>query len=182
MSATNSDDRSLRPPAPADVAHLRPGWAHGTAHVLTNAVTLWLALSLSTWGGWFAYFVGQLLLAWTFVHAFMLLHEAGHHTLFQVAAQTAGRPPGRLRRADSVPPVAAYRCPPSSLHRLAGPRRDDGVTRAARDPPVGARESSTSRGAPGCRSSPSSTASRTTGTCLASRPSSAATETGAWCA
>ncbi|MDH4047449.1 MAG: fatty acid desaturase [Gammaproteobacteria bacterium] len=74
-------DREVLPSA-AEIAALKPSVAGGLIHTGVAAITLasgvWLALAENAW----AYAGSQLLLAFFFVHAFVLLHEAGHDTLF----------------------------------------------------------------------------------------------------
>jgi fatty acid desaturase len=74
---------SRPPPAPAAVAHLRPHAGLAAAHTLGNALALAAGLALAAQPGWLAYVAGQGILAVAFVHAFVLLHEAGHYTLFR---------------------------------------------------------------------------------------------------
>lgn len=70
-------------PSPASLVHLRPSEMTGMAHVaLAAGVTtagVWLALQTS----WIAWGVGQVLIALSLVQWFVLLHEAGHMTLFR---------------------------------------------------------------------------------------------------
>lgn len=94
--------------------------------MLTNAVTLWLALSLSTWGGWFAYFVGQLLLAWTFLHAFVLLHEAGHQTL--LPSRRANAFVGHVAGFLALIPYQPWRRIHARHHRYTGWQDLDATT------------------------------------------------------
>ncbi len=72
------------PPSPTEMRHLRARNSMATLHLL---------LSITGFGGGFLlaaetqnatlYWVGQLILALAFIHGFILLHEAGHHTLFK---------------------------------------------------------------------------------------------------
>lgn len=55
----------------------------GLIHTAGSLAGFGVGLALSARGGPFAYSVGQLLLAFAFVHVFVLLHEAGHRTLFR---------------------------------------------------------------------------------------------------
>lgn len=64
------------------VAHLRPRTLPAGLHTLGLVLTLAAGLMLSSSHNPAAYALGQLLLAAAFVHAFVLLHEAGHNTLF----------------------------------------------------------------------------------------------------
>jgi acyl-lipid omega-6 desaturase (Delta-12 desaturase) len=71
------------PPPPEAVAHLRPrdvagGVATGCAAALT-ALGIWLAWHGGGWG-WLA---GQIVLALALLQWFVLMHEAGHGTLFR---------------------------------------------------------------------------------------------------
>ena len=95
-------------------------------HVLANAGTLGLALSLSTWGGWFAYVVGQLLLAGVFLHAFVLLHEAGHQTL--LPGRRANALVGHLAGFLAVIPYEPWRRIHARHHRYTGWQDLDATT------------------------------------------------------
>jgi len=52
------------------------------AHVLGNLLSLASGAALATQPSWEAYVAGEAILAVALVHAFVLLHEAGHRTLF----------------------------------------------------------------------------------------------------
>jgi fatty acid desaturase len=70
-------------PSPADLAHLRPSNAGGAAAFAgTGAATL-AGIWLSADGGVLRWTAGQLLLGFSFVQWFVLLHECGHDTLFR---------------------------------------------------------------------------------------------------
>lgn len=71
------------PPAPAAVAHLKATAMAGTCHAAVSLLLLGGGIRLSLSGSLLPYLAGQLLLAFFFVHAFVLLHEAGHDTLFK---------------------------------------------------------------------------------------------------
>jgi omega-6 fatty acid desaturase (delta-12 desaturase) len=70
-------------PRAAALSHLRPADAKGLRVVaLALAVTaagVWLSVS----GGWLRWAAGQILLAGSLVHWFVILHECGHDTLFR---------------------------------------------------------------------------------------------------
>lgn len=89
------NDRN-EPPAAGGIAMLRPGFAAGLLHCTVALALLLGGLALSLSGNSFLYAAGQFVLAFFFVHAFVLLHEAGHDTLFprralnRVAGHAAG--------------------------------------------------------------------------------------------
>ena len=83
-----SVSEAVAPPGRAAVEHLRPGLWLAAAHTLGSAAAIAVALTLAARGGWLAYLGAQAILSLAFVHAFVLLHEAGHHTLFPVGART----------------------------------------------------------------------------------------------
>jgi len=70
------------PPPAAEFAHLRPGNAVAFGHCAASLAAFAAGLSLAWSGGTGQWLAGQLLLGFAFVHAFVLLHEAGHATLF----------------------------------------------------------------------------------------------------
>ncbi|HYH98351.1 fatty acid desaturase family protein [Hyalangium sp.] len=72
-----------RPPSAREVTHLRPSDFTGALVVLGFSVLTALALWLSASKGVAPWLLGQLLLAVALVQWFVLLHEAGHRTLFQ---------------------------------------------------------------------------------------------------
>ncbi|HEX8706220.1 MAG TPA: fatty acid desaturase [Myxococcaceae bacterium] len=72
-----------RPPSPRDVLHLRPSNLTGAWIVLGFSVLTALALWLSSLGEVGPWLLGQALLAVALVQWFVLLHEAGHGTLFR---------------------------------------------------------------------------------------------------
>ncbi len=71
------------PPTPDQMASLKPTALVGAVHAGLSVLALSAGLALATVGGPLAYGWGQLLLALFFLHAFVLLHEAGHDTLFK---------------------------------------------------------------------------------------------------
>ncbi len=71
-----------RPPSARELMHLRPSDAVGAAIVLGFSALTALALWLSTRPSVALWLLGQLLLAVALVQWFVLLHEAGHRTLF----------------------------------------------------------------------------------------------------
>jgi len=87
---------STRPASPAAFAHLRPGALVALGHCAANLAAFGAGLWLSWDGGPGRWLVGQLLVGFAILHAFVLLHEAGHGTLFRqpglnlVAGHVAG--------------------------------------------------------------------------------------------
>ncbi|UCG72350.1 MAG: fatty acid desaturase [Chromatiales bacterium] len=82
----NKTDVRRSAPAPGEVAHLQPTLLGGVIHTGVSLAGFAAGLGLAARGGPLAYTVGQLVLALAFVHAFVLLHEAGHDTLFKQRA------------------------------------------------------------------------------------------------
>ncbi len=72
-----------RPPSAREVMHLRPGNLTGAGIVLGFSALTALALWLSSLQGVAPWLLGQLLLSVALVQWFVLLHEAGHRTLFR---------------------------------------------------------------------------------------------------
>ena len=62
--------------------------------------------------------VAQLLLALAFVHAFVLLHEAGHHTLFR--CRRGNGISGRLAGFVTIIPFRAWQPIHAQHHRYTG--------------------------------------------------------------
>lgn len=83
-------------PAVARFTTLRPRNSAGLIHTLSACSFLGAGLWSAQAGGFWLWFAGQLLLAVAFLQAFVLLHEAGHDTLFanhllnRVAGHAAG--------------------------------------------------------------------------------------------
>src|SRR5438105_4661928 len=71
------------PPGGAAFVHLKPrdllGWLFLTGCAAATGLALWL----STMPSWVAWLGGQILLAFALLQWFVLLHEAGHNTLFR---------------------------------------------------------------------------------------------------
>ncbi len=70
-------------PTPASLLHLRPSNLTGLGHVTGAAATTSFGLALSVQSNLGLWAAGQLLLAAAYVQWFVLLHEAGHATLFK---------------------------------------------------------------------------------------------------
>ena len=75
--------RSTNPPTPADLTHLRPSDAAGSAVTLVAIVATVIALTLSMRAEVWLWLPGQIILAVALVQWFAILHECGHETLFR---------------------------------------------------------------------------------------------------
>jgi omega-6 fatty acid desaturase (delta-12 desaturase) len=71
------------PPTPADLTHLRPSNAAGSAVTLVAIVATVIALTLDDARRGLALAPGQIILAVALVQWFAILHECGHETLFR---------------------------------------------------------------------------------------------------
>jgi acyl-lipid omega-6 desaturase (Delta-12 desaturase) len=70
-------------PTPASLVHLRPSDAAGTGAVVLAAGVTTAGTVLALQHSWVAWGAGQLMIAFGLVQWFVLLHEAGHMTLFR---------------------------------------------------------------------------------------------------
>jgi omega-6 fatty acid desaturase (delta-12 desaturase) len=116
----------LAPPRIDAVRHLQPfdaaGWLYfGLAGGLT-AAGVWLALSASV----LPWAVGQVLLAFAFVQWFVLLHEAGHHTLFRT--RWLNRPAGWIAGFFALIPYPSWQRIHARHHRWTGWQDLDATT------------------------------------------------------
>jgi fatty acid desaturase len=114
------------PPAPAAVAHLRPRAGFAAAHTLGSAVAAAGGVLLAAQPGWLAYLAGQAILAAAFVHAFVLLHEAGHYTLFR--SRRLNRLVGHLAGFVALIPFHAWQRIHARHHRYTGWQDLDATT------------------------------------------------------
>lgn len=114
------------PPPPAAVAHLRPAFALAAAHTLGGFAVLASGLVLAAQPGWPAYLAGQVVLAFAFVHAFVLLHEAGHHTLFR--SRRVNRFVGHVAGFVALIPFHAWQRIHARHHRYTGWQDLDATT------------------------------------------------------
>jgi omega-6 fatty acid desaturase (delta-12 desaturase) len=113
-------------PSPAAVAHLRPESMPALLHTLGLATALVSGLALASSQTWIAYLSGQLLLAAAFVHAFVLLHEAGHNTLF--AQRRLNRLVGHFAGLVALIPFHAWQRIHARHHRYTGWQDLDATT------------------------------------------------------
>jgi acyl-lipid omega-6 desaturase (Delta-12 desaturase) len=110
--------RHERPPAPADLRHLRPDDAQGAAR-------LCLAVALTVTGVWISlrpglvpWLLGQILTAAALLHWFVVLHECGHETLFR--SRRWHKVIGPLAGALSLIPFASWRRVHGRHHKWTG--------------------------------------------------------------
>ena len=95
------------PPTHRDLAHLRAGGFLPAAHMTGNIVCLLAGLLLVTYTNWLGYIAGQITLGLVFLHAFVLLHEAGHRTLFR--SRRINALVGHYAGVLSIIPFASWR-------------------------------------------------------------------------
>jgi omega-6 fatty acid desaturase (delta-12 desaturase) len=123
-----SVSEAVAPPSRAAVEHLRPGLAFAASHTLGSALAIAVGLTLAAGGGWIAYLGAQAILSLAFVHAFVLLHEAGHHTLF--ASRRVNRLVGHLAGFVALIPFHAWQRIHARHHRYTGWQDLDATTAA----------------------------------------------------
>jgi fatty acid desaturase len=75
------NDQGVFPPV-VDMADLKPTYLGGLLHTAVAAAAFATGIRLALSSIPLVYVSGQAVLAFSFVHAFVLLHEAGHDTLF----------------------------------------------------------------------------------------------------
>ncbi len=103
-----------------------PGWWPGLAHIGVQALLLGAGSLFAMSGGWLTYAAGQLLLALGFLHAFVLLHEAGHQTLLPHRA--ANRIVGHLAGFVALIPFVPWQHVHARHHRWTGWQDLDATT------------------------------------------------------
>jgi fatty acid desaturase len=115
------------PPRLAEMLHLRASNALAALHVIISvaAISGGVMLSVKT-HNWVFYSVGQVLLAFAFTHAFILLHEAGHHTLFRQA--WLNDMVGHVAGFVALIPYASWRPIHARHHRYTGWQDLDATT------------------------------------------------------
>ncbi len=114
------------PPPPRSLGHLRArdraGWS--ALAVVGSVSTAGLSLALQP--GWLAWSLGQLLLALAFLQWFVVLHEAGHKTLFR--SRRANLVVGHLASLPSLIPFLAWRRIHARHHKYTGWQDLDATT------------------------------------------------------
>jgi acyl-lipid omega-6 desaturase (Delta-12 desaturase) len=114
------------PPPPAAVAHLRPRAVPAILHTLAFMLALTAGLMLGSSRALGANALGQALLAVAFVQAFVLLHEAGHNTLF--AQRRMNRSIGHIAGLFALIPFHAWQRIHARHHRYTGWQDLDATT------------------------------------------------------
>jgi len=105
-------------PSSAQLAHLVPRDGTGFLYLAWSLGLTALALALSALDHWSLYLLGQALLAVALLQWFVLLHEAGHHTLFRTPL--LNRCAGRLAAFFSVIPFGCWKLVHGAHHRWTG--------------------------------------------------------------
>ena len=113
-------------PDPLSLGHLRARNLAGFAATALAATTLGLGLALAAAGPWRAWALGQLVLALAFLQWFVLLHEAGHRTLF--ATRAANRIVGHVAGALALIPFHNWSRIHARHHRYTGWQDLDATT------------------------------------------------------
>src|SRR5262245_60046432 len=81
---TGTEDAAARtPPSSAQLSHLVPRDGTGFLYLTWSLGLTTLALVLSALDHWSLWLLGQVLLAIALLQWFVLLHEAGHNSLFR---------------------------------------------------------------------------------------------------
>jgi acyl-lipid omega-6 desaturase (Delta-12 desaturase) len=105
-------------PSPSDLSHLRPD--DGKGLVIVSGAILWTAGAawLSAHDGVVWWVTGQALLGAAFVHWFVILHEAGHDTLFRTRRLNAVA--GTLAGALALIPYGCWKRVHGRHHKWTG--------------------------------------------------------------
>lgn len=115
------------PPLPMSLRGLRARTGPALLHLSLNFVLMGGGIALALVEGQpVAYLLGQLGLTLGFCHAFVLMHEAGHHTLFRSRRLNAGV--GHVAGFLSMVPFAAWRPVHIRHHRYTGWQDLDSTT------------------------------------------------------
>ncbi len=109
---------SRAPPSNAQLAHLKPRNGTGFLYLAWSMGLTSLALFLSARDDWPLYLLGQLLLAVALLQWFVLLHEAGHSTLFRTPL--LNRWTGRLAGFFAGIPFGCWKLVHGFHHRWTG--------------------------------------------------------------
>lgn len=115
-----------RPPSPRELVHLRPSDTAGAGIVLGFSALTALALWLSALPAVAPWLLGQLLLAVALIQWFVLLHEAGHRTLFQTRRLHAVV--GRLASVFCAIPFTVWTAVHGQHHKWTGWQDRDPTT------------------------------------------------------
>jgi fatty acid desaturase len=118
MIAVAEPSASRAPPASAAFAHLRPRDGLGLLYLGGCTALTSLALGLSLQDDWPLWLLGQGLLAVGLLQWFVLLHEAGHNTLFRTPL--GNRVAGHLAAYFAVIPFTSWKLVHGQHHRWTG--------------------------------------------------------------
>jgi len=110
--------RSTHPPTPADLTHLRPSDAAGSAVTLVAIVATVIALTLSMRAEVWLWLPGQIILAVALVQWFAILHECGHETLFR--SRSIHRAIGQVAGFFSIIPFYNWKRVHGRHHKWTG--------------------------------------------------------------
>jgi fatty acid desaturase len=125
MSGVQRSSETL-PPDSSQVAHLRPTNAAGWGATLLAVAATAGGASLAVWGGVAPWIAGQLLLALAFLQWFVLLHEAGHATLYR--SRQMNRLVGQLASVFALIPFYVWQRIHARHHRYTGWQDLDATT------------------------------------------------------
>src|SRR6185436_16331462 len=106
------------PPTPADLTHLRPSDAAGSAVTLVAIVATVIALTLSMRAEVWLWLPGQIILAIALVQWFAILHECGHETLFH--SRSIHRAIGQVAGFFSIIPFYNWKRVHGRHHKWTG--------------------------------------------------------------
>jgi acyl-lipid omega-6 desaturase (Delta-12 desaturase) len=116
------------PPSASEIAHLRSSnWAGG---ILLSAAMLLTVIGvvLSLHPNWLMWLLGQVVVAFTLVQWFALLHECGHGTLFR--SKSLHAPAGRVAAFFSLIPFYCWKRVHGRHHKWTGWQDMDPTTAA----------------------------------------------------
>lgn len=122
----NQPHTDTTPPDLSSLRPLRTQPALALIHTFGNGFALALGIMLAGNNSWLSYIAGQLLLTLVFVHAFVLLHEAGHNTLFK--QRTLNRLTGHYAGFVALIPFASWKPIHARHHRYTGWQDLDATT------------------------------------------------------
>lgn len=121
-----ADDAATMPPDAVLLAHLRPSDAAGWAASLLAVASTAGGIGLALLDGFIPWLAGQVLLALAFVQWFVLLHEAGHGTLFR--SRRMNRLAGHLAGAFALIPFYVWQRIHARHHKYTGWQDLDATT------------------------------------------------------
>jgi fatty acid desaturase len=113
-------------PEPRSLAHLRPRNAAGAWAVAVTVAISAVGAALSLAGPWYVWMLGQVVLALAFLQWFVILHEAGHRTLFE--SRRANRIVGHVAGAFALIPFHNWARIHGRHHRYTGWQDLDATT------------------------------------------------------